>query len=103
VLRGGRTLPADLVVACTGYTNMSKWVERLCGAEVAAKVGRVYGYGSGTRDDPGPYVGELRNLWTQTAVPGLWLFAGNFTQARFYSGLTSLLIQIEEARRAAAG
>mmetsp|Transcript_26752 Transcript_26752/g.79821 ORF Transcript_26752/g.79821 Transcript_26752/m.79821 type:complete len:83 (-) Transcript_26752:49-297(-) len=82
---------------------MSKWVERLCGAEVAAKVGRVYGYGSGTRDDPGPYVGELRNLWTQTAVPGLWLFAGNFTQARFYSGLTSLLIQIEEARRAAAG
>jgi putative flavoprotein involved in K+ transport len=55
---GGETeLAADLVVACTGFSNMCAWAEKFCGPEVAEKVGPVYGYGSGTRGDPGPCAG----------------------------------------------
>ena len=53
-------MPADLVVLATGYMNMSEWVGLFCGTEVEAKVGHVGGYGSGTKDDPGPYLGEVR-------------------------------------------
>ena len=94
VVVGGETVEADLVVFATGYTNMSEWVGLFCGADVEAKVGHVGGYGSGTRDDPGPYIGELRNQWGGTAQEGLWIFCGNFTQCRFYSRVTAVLIQI---------
>ena len=80
----GKQLEADLVVACTGYTNMSSWVSLLCGPSIASKVGHVGGYGSGTRDDALPYVGEMRNMWGKTGQEGLWIMAGNFTQCRFY-------------------
>lgn len=97
VVVGGESLPADLVVAATGYTNMSSWTHYLCGATIGEKVGHIGGYGSETRDDPGPYVGEMRNMWGKTEQEGLWYFCGNFTQCRFYSLQTAILIQIELA------
>jgi putative flavoprotein involved in K+ transport len=38
----------------------------------AAAAERVWGYGSGAAKDPGPYLGELRNMWKPTPVEGLW-------------------------------
>ncbi len=54
-------------------------------AEVERKVGRCWGLGCGTKSDPGPWEGELRNMWKPTAQPGLWFQGGNLMQARFHS------------------
>jgi len=84
-LSDGAELPADLIVYATGYGSMNQWAGELISPEVAAKVGRCWGLGSGTRHDPGPWVGELRNMWKPTAQAGLWFMGGNLMQARHYS------------------
>ena len=85
MLTDGTTLPADLMVFATGYGNMSEWAAKLISPEVAARVGPVWGLGSGTKNDPGPWEGELRNMWKPTAQPGLWFHGGNLMQSRHYS------------------
>ena len=61
---------------------MQHFVSDLVSPAVAARVGRVWGYGSGAHLDPGPWEGELRNMWRPTAQPGLWFSGGNLAQAR---------------------
>jgi putative flavoprotein involved in K+ transport len=95
-LTDGRELPADLVVLATGYGCMSEWAARLVSPEVAARVGKVWGLGSGTRYDPGPWEGELRNMWKPTKQPGLWFFGGNLMQARHYSLYTALQLKVRQ-------
>jgi putative flavoprotein involved in K+ transport len=85
VLQSGEEIPADLVVCATGYGSMNQWAARLISPEVADKVGKCWGLGSGTKYDPSPWVGELRNLWKPTHQPGLWFHGGNLMQARHYS------------------
>ena len=41
--------------------------------------------GSDTPNDPGPWEGELRNMWKPTQQEGLWFQGGNLMQARHYS------------------
>jgi putative flavoprotein involved in K+ transport len=84
-LSDGAELPADLIVYATGYGSMNQWAGELISPEVAAKVGKCWGLGSNTRYDPGPWVGELRNMWKPTAQAGLWFMGGNLMQARHYS------------------
>jgi len=81
----GSYLPADVIVYATGYRPMEEWVGKLISPEVQAKVGRCWGLGSGTAGDPGPWEGELRNMWKPTAQEGLWFQGGNLMQARFHS------------------
>ncbi|MET0291374.1 MAG: NAD(P)/FAD-dependent oxidoreductase [Steroidobacteraceae bacterium] len=81
----GTFLPADVIVYATGYRPMSEWVGQLISREVERKVGPCWGLGSGTEGDPGPWEGELRNMWKPTAQPGLWFQGGNLMQARFHS------------------
>ncbi len=85
LLTDGSELPADLVVYATGYGSMSQWAEQLVSREAAETVGKVWGLGSGTRHDPGPWVGELRNMWKPTRQDQLWFHGGNLMQARHYS------------------
>jgi putative flavoprotein involved in K+ transport len=85
ILSGGVDVPADLIVYATGYGSMNQWAEQLISKEVADRVGKVWGLGSGTRHDPGPWVGELRNMWKPTQQPNLWFHGGNLMQARHYS------------------
>lgn len=92
-LNDGSTLKADLIVHATGFEPMESWIARLISPEVAARVGHVWGLGSGTRKDPGPWAGELRNMWKPTAQPGLWLQGGNLQQARFYSRILALQLK----------
>lgn len=89
-LSSGETLPADAVIYATGYGNMSDWVSELIGPEIAERVGPCWGYGSNTRGDPGPWIGELRNMWMPTRQKGLWFTGGNLSQARFCSRLLAL-------------
>ena len=84
-MAGGAFLPADTIVYATGYRPMHEWVGRLISPETEAKVGRCWGLGSGAKGDPGPWEGELRNMWKPTAQPGLWFQGGNLMQARFHS------------------
>ncbi len=84
-LSDGSELPADLIVYATGYGSMNGWVAKLVSQEVADRVGKCWGLGSGTTKDPGPWEGELRNLWKPTAQPGLWFHGGNLHQSRHYS------------------
>jgi putative flavoprotein involved in K+ transport len=84
-LSDGAELPADLAVFATGYGSMNGWAALLISQEVADKVGKVWGLGSDTKGDPGPWVGELRNLWKPTQQPGLWFHGGNLMQSRHYS------------------
>ncbi|GAB7529605.1 NAD(P)/FAD-dependent oxidoreductase [Pseudomonas sp. 3A(2025)] len=85
VLNDGTRLPADLIVYATGYGSMNGWAARLISPEVADKVGPCWGLGSGTTKDPGPFEGELRNMWKPTAQTNLWFHGGNLHQSRHYS------------------
>ena len=85
VLSDGTELPADLVVYATGYGSMNGWAADLIGQEVADKVGKVWGLGSDTPKDPGPWEGEQRNMWKPTQQENLWFHGGNLHQSRHYS------------------
>jgi putative flavoprotein involved in K+ transport len=85
VMEDGTELPADLVVYATGYGSMNGWVADLVSPEVAAKVGKVWGLGSDTTKDPGPWEGEERNMWKPTQQEALWFHGGNLHQSRFHS------------------
>jgi thioredoxin reductase len=85
-LRSGETLPADLVVLATGYKGQEQLVARLFGADVAERVGPIWGFGDGQ---------ELRNMFVRTKQPGLWFIAGSLAQCRIYSKYLALQIKAE--------
>ena len=85
VLEDGTELPADLVVYATGFGSMNQWLRDIISPEVASQVGKCWGYGSDTTRDPGPWEGELRNMWKPTNVQNLWFHGGNLHQSRHYS------------------
>jgi hypothetical protein len=71
-------------VLATGYKGQEHLVRNLFGADVAARVGPIWGFG----DEH-----ELRNMFTSTAQPGLWFIAGSFAQCRIYSKYLGLQIK----------
>ena len=83
-LADGTLVPADLVVLATGYENLQEGVRRLLGAEVAERVGPIWGF-----DEHG----AMRNMWMRTPQPGLWIMGGSLIDARLYS--TFLAVQIK--------
>ena len=85
VMADGTELPADLVVYATGYGSMNGWAADLISQQVADKVGKVWGLGSDTAKDPGPWEGEQRNMWKPTRQQALWFHGGNLHQSRHYS------------------
>jgi putative flavoprotein involved in K+ transport len=93
VLEDGTKLEADLIVYATGYGSMNGWAADLIGQDVADKVGKCWGLGSDTPKDPGPWVGEQRNMWKPTQQPGLWFHGGNLHQSRHYSQFLSLQLK----------
>jgi cation diffusion facilitator CzcD-associated flavoprotein CzcO len=88
-LRDGSTLQAQLFVLATGYKGLDHLLAKLFGADVARRVGRVWGFDDASQ--------ELRNMWTRTGQPGLWFTGGAFSQARIYSRLIALQIAAIEA------
>jgi cation diffusion facilitator CzcD-associated flavoprotein CzcO len=87
-MKDGETVAADLVVLATGYKRQEELVRKLFGAEVEKRVGTIWGFG----DEQ-----ELRNMYTRTGQPGLWLIAGGLAQCRIGSKHLALQIKaIEE-------
>ena len=93
VLSDGSELEADVIVYATGYGSMNHWLADLVSPEVADRVGKVWGLGSSTTKDPGPWEGELRNMWKPTNQPQLWIHGGNLHQSRHYSQFLSLQLK----------
>ncbi|KAL3687062.1 hypothetical protein R1sor_013371 [Riccia sorocarpa] len=78
VFTDGSEVKADLIVYATGYKNMKEFIAMLISPEVADKVGFVWGLGSDTHSDPGPWARELKNMWKPLVQPNLWLTGGVF-------------------------
>ncbi len=72
---------------------MNGWVEDIIDKETADKVGKVWGLGSETPKDPGPWEGEQRNMWKPTQQEALWFHGGNLHQSRHYSQYLSLQLK----------
>ncbi|MCA6101592.1 NAD(P)/FAD-dependent oxidoreductase [Bradyrhizobium australafricanum] len=89
----GSELPADLVVYATGYGSMNGWAADLISKNVADKVGKVWGLGSETTKDPGPWEGEQRNMWKPTQQQALWFHGGNLHQSRHYPQYLALQLK----------
>jgi cation diffusion facilitator CzcD-associated flavoprotein CzcO len=87
-MKDGETIAADLVVLATGYKRQEELVRKLFGADVEKRVGTIWGFGDQQ---------ELRNMYTRTGQPGLWLIAGGLAQCRIGSKHLALQIKaIEE-------
>jgi putative flavoprotein involved in K+ transport len=87
-MRDGRVIAADLIVLATGYKGQEHLVAKLFGAEIATRVGPIWGFGADQ---------ELRNMYARTAQPGLWFIAGSLAQCRINSKYLALQIKaIEE-------
>lgn len=84
--RAGDDVPLDLVVLATGYHDQQEAIRRMLGAEVAEKVGPVWGF-----DDN--YI--MRNMWQRTAQEGLWLMGGSLLDCRLYTRFLALLIKAD--------
>ena len=93
VLTDGTEIEADAVVYATGYGSMNGWAAKLISQEVADRVGKCWGLGSDTAKDPGPWEGELRNMWKPTQQPHLWFHGGNLHQSRHYSRYLALQLK----------
>ncbi|HEV7277386.1 MAG TPA: NAD(P)/FAD-dependent oxidoreductase [Devosiaceae bacterium] len=92
-LSDGTTLPADVIIQSTGFQSMHEVVAKVVSREVADRIGPCWGLGSGTRGDPGPWQGELRNMYKPTAQQALWFQGGNLALSRFFSKFLALQIK----------
>src|SRR4030088_2762144 len=87
-MRDGETIAADLIVLATGYKRQEELVRKLFGDDVAERIGQIWGFGEDQ---------EMRNMFTRTAQPGLWLIAGGIAQCRINSKYLALQIKgVEE-------
>lgn len=87
LMKDGSVMPADLIVLATGYEPQGEIVGRTLGAQLAAKIGKVWGDG----DD-----GELANMFKRTPQQGVWFIAGGLPQCRIYSRYLAVQIKAME-------
>ena len=85
-MKNGAFLEADVIVLATGYMNQEVDIRDYFGADIAARVGKVWGWDEG---------GELRRAWRPTGQNGLWLQLGGVPQCRTYSKFLALQIVAE--------
>ena len=97
VMDDGEEIYADAIIACIGYHSMHETVAEIVSREVADRIGPCWGLGSGTRGDPAPWHGELRNMWKPTAQQALWFHGGNLALSRYYSKFVALQIKARVA------
>ncbi|KAH9897278.1 hypothetical protein F4778DRAFT_783370 [Xylariomycetidae sp. FL2044] len=89
----GTELEADEIVCATGYQNMRTATELIFGAEVASKVGNVWGL-----DEEG----ETKVMWRRSGHPNLWLHGGVLALCRYFSRLLALQIVAQLDGKSAA-
>ncbi len=85
LLSDGSELEADLVVYATGYGSMNGWAADLISREVADKVGKVWGLGSNTTKDPGPWKASSATCGSPPSKKHSGFMAAIPHQSRHYS------------------
>lgn len=94
ILEDGREIPADAVIYATGFQDMHGTMAELISPDVADKVGPVWGIGSGeSASDPGPWEGEIRNMWKPVPQEGLWFHGSLIAHARSFSRYLALQLK----------
>ncbi len=89
----GTEIAADAVIQSTGFQSMHEVVAQLVDRQTADAVGPCWGLGSGHRNDPLPWHGELRNMYKPTAQENLWFQGGNLALSRFFSKFLALQLK----------
>jgi cation diffusion facilitator CzcD-associated flavoprotein CzcO len=84
LMRNGERIDCDLVVLATGFESMQESIRRMLGDQVADRVGPVWGFDEEF---------NVRNMWTRTAQPGLWIMGGAILEARLNSRFLALEIK----------
>ena len=92
-MKDGREVAGALAVLATGYKGPDHLLGTLFGAEVAGRIGQVWGFDHAAQ--------ELANMWTRTKQEGLWFTGGSFSQCRMYS--RHLAVQVLAAELGVAG
>ncbi|BGP54614.1 hypothetical protein JCM8202v2_002201 [Rhodotorula sphaerocarpa] len=87
LFQDGVELKADIVILATGYTSQRETVRRVIGADVADRLGQLWGADK---------QGEIPGVWRYSGVPHFWLMSGNLFQARCFSKHLALQIQMIE-------
>jgi putative flavoprotein involved in K+ transport len=93
----GEEIAADAIIQSTGFRSMHEVIARIVSREVGDVIGTCWGLGSGTRNDPGPWHGELRNMYKPLAHSNLWVHGGNLALSRFFSKFLALQIKARMA------
>jgi putative flavoprotein involved in K+ transport len=89
----GSEIEADVIIQATGFRSMHEIIGQIVSREVGERIGRCWGLGSGTRNDPGPWQGEPRNMYKPVAQENLWIQGGNLALSRFFSKFVALQIK----------
>ena len=90
---GSISKPSEPTAATSALVDNDRTLPELTLFPTADRIGKVWGLGSDTPKDPGPWEGELRNMWKPTQVPHLWIHGGNLHQSRHYSQFLSLQLK----------
>lgn len=80
----GTVAEYDMVVIAAGYDNMQESVRSIMGAQVADKVGPVWGMDEHD---------ELRAMWKRTGQAGFWIAGGSLRQNRSFSKYLALQLK----------
>jgi putative flavoprotein involved in K+ transport len=89
----GSEIAADVIIQATGFRSMHEVIGQIVSREVGERIGRCWGLGSGTRNDPGPWQGEPRNMYKPVAQANLWIHGGNLALSRIFSKFVALQIK----------
>jgi len=89
----GSEIAVDAIIQSTGFQSMHEVVASIVSRQAADAIGTCWGLGSGTRHDPGPWHGELRNMYKPVAHENLWFQGGNLALQRFFSKFVALQIK----------
>ena len=89
----GTEVDADVVIQATGFQSLHETIAQIVSREVGDRIGRCWGLGSGTRNDPGPWHGEPRNMYKPVAHENMWIQGGNLALSRFFSKFVALQIK----------
>ncbi|MEK9662846.1 MAG: NAD(P)/FAD-dependent oxidoreductase, partial [Alphaproteobacteria bacterium] len=89
MLGDGTQVCFDLVVLATGFEGQAVLVDKLFGADVAERVGPIWGFDEARQ--------ELNAMWSRTGQEGLWFLAGSFAQCRIFSKILALQVCACEA------
>ena len=93
VMEDGTEIPADVIIHATGYRPMNEWVAQIVSRQAADLIGPNWGFGSGMKGDPGPWEGELRNMWKPLKHENMWFHGGNLHLSRHYSLYVALQLK----------